>query len=85
MTRPPGFAGAWWSGGDENPLEARIVALADVFDALTSKRPYKEAWPVEKALDYIHDQSGQHFDPQIVQVLDKELDKVLAVKQQWAE
>ena len=72
-------------GEEAIPLEARIVALADVFDALTSKRPYKEAWPVAKALDHIREQSGRHFDPQVVQVLDRELDKILAVKQQWAE
>ena len=52
--------------GEEIPLEGRIVAIADVFDALTSKRPYKEAWPVEKAVDLIQSQSGKHFDPNIV-------------------
>ncbi|HEB71436.1 MAG TPA: response regulator [Nitrospirae bacterium] len=49
------------------PLSARIVALADVFDALTSRRPYKEAWPMEKAIEEIKISSGSHFDPGISQ------------------
>ena len=49
--------------GEEIPYEGRIVALADVFDALTSKRPYKKAWPIEKALAYIQKEAGSHFDP----------------------
>lgn len=53
--------------GQNISLEARIVALADVFDALTSKRPYKEAWPVEQAFEFIEQQAGSHFDPQLVQ------------------
>ncbi|MFQ5995053.1 MAG: HD-GYP domain-containing protein [Acidiferrobacterales bacterium] len=45
------------------PLVARIVAVADVFDALRSKRPYKPEWPVEWALEYLEEQQGRHFDP----------------------
>lgn len=52
--------------GDEIPLTARIVAVADVFDALTSARPYKQPWSVEQAAAYIQEQSGRHFDPRIV-------------------
>ncbi len=52
--------------GDEIPLEARIFAIVDVFDALTSPRPYKEPWPTEKALQLIKDQRGKHFDPHVV-------------------
>ena len=48
------------------PLSARIVAIADVFDALTSVRPYKEAWSIDKALDYVRNESGKHFDPDLV-------------------
>lgn len=55
--------------GDQIPIEARIVAVADVFDALISKRPYKHAWPVEEALDYISEQSGKLFDPRCVEAL----------------
>ena len=52
--------------GTDIPVEARIVALADVFDALCSERPYKPAWPVEKALEEIISLSGSHFDPACV-------------------
>lgn len=53
--------------GDKIPLEGRIVAVADVFDALTHSRPYKEAWPVEMALAEIKSESGSHFDPAVVE------------------
>ncbi len=52
--------------GDQIPISARIVAIADVLDALTSKRPYKEAWTMQKAFDYIEAESGKHFDPSLV-------------------
>jgi two-component system, response regulator RpfG len=52
--------------GQDIPLSARIVAIADVFDALTSIRPYKEAWSIDKALEYISEESGKHFDPALV-------------------
>lgn len=52
--------------GEDIPLSARIVALADVFDALTTRRPYKDAWPVEKALELINAETGKHFDPVVV-------------------
>jgi two-component system, response regulator RpfG len=55
--------------GTDIPLSARIVAIADVFDALTSVRPYKEAWSIDKALEYIRDESGKHFDPDLVRVM----------------
>ncbi|MED3833551.1 hypothetical protein [Peribacillus frigoritolerans] len=42
------------------------VAIVDVFDALTSRRPYKDSWPVERALSFINEQKGNHFDPSIV-------------------
>lgn len=64
--------------GEAIPLAARIVALADVFDALTSRRPYKEAWPVERALDAIRADSGRHFDPAVVAALEQALPQVLA-------
>lgn len=47
------------------PLSARIVAVADVFDALIHPRPYKQAWPLETALNYIRDETGRHFDPDV--------------------
>ncbi|SET61594.1 HD-GYP domain-containing protein [Thalassotalea agarivorans] len=52
--------------GEDIPLSARIVALADVFDALTSVRPYKEAWPIEKVEALFKEEAGQHFDPALV-------------------
>lgn len=55
--------------GEAIPIEARIVAVADVFDALVSPRPYKEAWSVDKALAYLYAQRGRHFDPACVDVL----------------
>ena len=53
--------------GEAIPLEARIVSLADVFDALTSKRVYKQGWSVEQALEYVRNQAGKQFDPQVVE------------------
>ncbi|MDI1253355.1 two-component system response regulator [Thermomonas sp.] len=55
--------------GENIPLEARIVAVADVLDALLSPRPYKPAWDIEAALDYIRSQRGRHFDPRCVDAL----------------
>ena len=55
--------------GNEIPLVARIVAIADVFDALTSVRPYKEAWPIDEAYQYLIQESGKHFDPELVSVM----------------
>jgi hypothetical protein len=54
--------------GREIPLEARIFAIVDVYDALTSVRPYREAWSKEKALEKIHQDSGTHFDPEMVEL-----------------
>jgi putative two-component system response regulator len=53
--------------GEQIPLAARIFAIADVYDAITNDRPYREAWNKEKAIEYICEQSGSHFDPQIVE------------------
>lgn len=65
--------------GSEIPLSARIVAVADVFDALTSKRPYKEAWPVEKAIKLLSEESGEHFDPIVVQAFNEAIDEIMAI------
>ena len=54
--------------GEEIPLAARIFAVVDTFDALISKRPYRDAWPTETALEYIREQSGKLFDPQVVEI-----------------
>lgn len=71
--------------GEAIPLAGRIVAMADVFDALTTKRPYKEAWPLEKAFDHIKEQSGYHFDPQLVPFFLEAKDEILAIREQWME
>jgi putative two-component system response regulator len=54
--------------GEKIPLEGRITCICDVFDALISKRPYKEAWPVEKAMDEISNSAGTHFDSGLVRL-----------------
>ncbi|SFB78179.1 putative two-component system response regulator [Marinospirillum celere] len=71
--------------GEAIPLEARIVALADVFDALTSERPYKKAWTVEAALDLIQQETGKHFDPRIVEAFNNCLPTILEIRDQWQE
>ena len=71
--------------GDDIPLVGRIVALADVFDALTSERPYKKAWSVDEALAEIDRISGAHFDPELTHVFKKVLPDVLEIKNQYAE
>jgi putative two-component system response regulator len=66
--------------GEEIPLEGRIVAVADVFDALLSDRPYREAMPVEAASGLIADERGTHFDPAVVDALLDNLDEALALR-----
>lgn len=63
--------------GEQIPLAARIFAVVDVYDALTSNRPYRSAWPPEKALAYIQEQAGTHFDPQVVEVFLKWMSNLL--------
>jgi HD-GYP domain-containing protein (c-di-GMP phosphodiesterase class II) len=65
--------------GEEIPLSARIVAVADVLDALTSRRPYKEPFPLDTAFDMIIKDSGKHFDPEIVGVLEKNKNKIVKI------
>jgi putative two-component system response regulator len=57
--------------GEEIPLAARIFAIIDVWDALTSDRPYRPAWDKQKAMKYINDECGKHFDPHIVELFNK--------------
>ena len=54
--------------GAKIPLSARIVSLADIFDALSSKRTYKDPWDEDKVLYYIKSQAGKHFDPELVSI-----------------
>jgi len=71
--------------GEDIPLVGRIVALADVFDALTSERPYKMAWTLEAAMEYIDGNPGKHFDPRLVDLFRSRLRDILAIKDQFAE
>jgi len=71
--------------GHEIPMAARIVALVDVFDALTSARPYKEAWTVEAAVKYIDENSGKHFDPEVVAAFHKIMPEVVTIKQELVD
>ena len=65
--------------GEEIPFYARIVAVADVFDALTSERPYKKAWSLDDASQFLRDNSGSHFDPKCVEAFFKAWDDVLEI------
>lgn len=71
--------------GVDIPLVGRICAIADVFDALTTERPYKKAWPVEKAIDLIKDERGEHFDPELANAFLEVMPDVLTVKEKYAE
>jgi len=71
--------------GNEIPLAARIVAVADVFDVLTTERPYKEAWQIEDAIMMIEESAGSHFDPEVVRCFKERQDDILAVLQNHEE
>lgn len=71
--------------GEAIPMAGRIAALADVFDALTSVRPYKKAWPVEDAVAFITENSAKHFDPLLVEAFLAELPRIVAIRQQFSE
>ncbi|MGE0085228.1 MAG: HD-GYP domain-containing protein [Desulfococcaceae bacterium] len=71
--------------GENIPLYGRIAALADVFDALTTKRPYKEPWPIDRAVEEILKQSGRHFDPDIVDIFEKTLPQFLEIRKRFPE
>jgi two-component system response regulator RpfG len=65
---------------NEIPIEARIVAVADVFDALVSERPYKNAWSTDAALDYMENHSGKHFDPDCLDAFKEQFDTVSKIQ-----
>jgi putative two-component system response regulator len=71
--------------GETIPQSGRITALADVFDALTSERPYKKAWTIEAAVDLIKENSGKHFDPELVIVFLQELPRILEIRKRFDE
>ena len=58
---------------------------SNVFDALTTERPYKQAWPVDEAVAFLREQSGRHFDPRLVELFIECLPQILQIKERWAE
>lgn len=71
--------------GKDIPLVGRVSALADVFDALTSERPYKKAWSTDDAIEFIKDNSGSHFDPDLVDYFIQNLDLIADIKEKYME
>ncbi len=71
--------------GEEIPLAGRVIAIADVFDALTTERPYKKAWTVEDAVNLIDENAGSHFDPALVPLFHDVLPEILKIKEQYGE
>lgn len=71
--------------GYEIPLEARIVAVADVFDALTSVRPYKKAWSIQEAREYLNAERGKHFDPDCIDGFNAQFDKILEIRSKFLD
>lgn len=71
--------------GTDIPLSGRIAAVADVFDALTTERPYKDAWPVERAFLYLREQAGRQFDPDCVAAFERCRDEIIAIMSTQSE
>lgn len=71
--------------GQEIAPEARIVQVADVFEALTHDRCYRPAWPIDKAVEYMHDMSGKQFDPNIIEIFKKRLWDILDIFKKFKE
>ena len=71
--------------GESIPIEGRITTIADVFDALTTKRPYKEAWPVDDAVKYLQEDAGKAYDPKLIDVFINNLPEMIAIKEKYAE
>lgn len=69
--------------GEHIPESARIVAVADVFDALSMRRPYKEPWPLEKILETMQSERGQHFSPELIDLLLANLAKFIHIRDMW--
>jgi two-component system response regulator RpfG len=71
--------------GEEIPLIARVVAVADVFDALVSARPYKQAWESDEAVAYIQQQAGTHLDPECVDAFVSRLDEIHRIQSEYSD
>ncbi|MDP3650323.1 MAG: response regulator [Rhodoferax sp.] len=70
--------------GEAIPEMARIVAIADVFDALCTPRPYKDAWPLDQVLDTVRSSAGAHFEPRLVDHFFRILPQILEIKEAWS-
>lgn len=71
--------------GEEIPLLARICAVADVFDALTSTRPYKKPWSIPQAHDWVMSEAGKHFDPAVVQAFDESMPEIMRIRELYRD
>ena len=71
--------------GEDIPLLARIASLADVFDALTTARPYKKAWSVDDAVSFIESQAGSHFDPNLIEPFKRVLPDMLRIREEFSD
>lgn len=71
--------------GEDIPIEGRIVAIADVFDALMSDRPYKAAWPLEKTMAVMKQDAGTHFDPALIPMFFERVDDLMAIRAQYSD
>ena len=71
--------------GEAIPVEARIVAICDVFDALTSIRPYKVAWTVESAIEFLQENAGGHFDPNLVTLFVEILPEIRSIRERFGD
>jgi len=69
--------------GEDIPIEARIVAVADVFDALVSKRPYKKAWSYEDAIELLKSERAKHFDPKLLNIFIDSIDEIKKINQKY--
>jgi len=69
--------------GESIPVEGRITAISDVFDALTTVRPYKDAWPIEKAVELIKSEAGKQFDPNLVELFIENIDDIIKIRKQY--
>ncbi len=71
--------------GESIPIEGRITSISDVFDALTTERPYKQAWAIEEALEHLQAEAGKSFDPTLVQLFIDNIEKVKAIHQAYKD
>lgn len=71
--------------GESIPVEGRIVAIADVFDALTTRRPYKEPWPLEKTSAFLRENAGKHFDPAVVDIFTAHIEQFARVMHELSD